>query len=78
MIDYLNLESFLDDEELTKVKQNNEKAVKKVWTNTEKVNKIYDFIVKNEWDKQLDGNKRLARNILDSIKLFEKPQLTNL
>lgn len=38
--------------------------------------RIFEFIVKMQWNKQLDGNKKLARKILDTLKIFEKPEFS--
>lgn len=76
MIDYLKLDAFFSEADLKNMIKNNDLAGKQLLENTQKIKIIYEFIVKLLWEKQLEGNKRLARKILDSVKVYERPELT--
>lgn len=75
MIDYLKLDAFFTDEDMKVMIKNNDAAGKQLVENTQNVKKILEFIIKTQWNRRLDGNKKLARKILDTVKSFEKPEL---
>ena len=74
MIDYLHLNVFFSQEDMHTIVKSIDRAGKQLVQNTNKMKLIFEFIVKTQWNKQLDGNKKLARKILDTLKMFENPE----
>lgn len=73
LVNHLRFEVFFQEEDLDRVMQQVKVLSTDARASTAAFEQLNNFIFNADWKKLLKKNKRLARKLLDAIKLYERP-----
>ena len=72
-MNHLRFEVFFQEEDLNYMMELAKELSKEMRENTDIFNALNEFVFNSDWKKMLKRNKKLARKLLDAIKLYQRP-----